>query len=41
MAEKHLTDAEILAQLPAAEERGRIREAAEPRARSVRYDREC
>jgi hypothetical protein len=33
------TDAEILAQIPAARARARAADAAEPRARSARYDR--
>jgi len=37
--EKRLTDAQILAQLPAARERARAARAAEPRATHARYDR--
>jgi hypothetical protein len=37
--ERKLTDEEILAQLPAARERGRIAAETEPRARSARYQK--
>jgi hypothetical protein len=37
--ERNLTDEEILAQLPAARERGRIAAETEPRARSARYQK--
>jgi hypothetical protein len=36
---KHLSDAEIRAQIPAARRRARRAKAIEPRARSARYDR--
>lgn len=36
---RHLTDAEVLAQIPAARARAARRAAAEPRAASARYDR--
>jgi hypothetical protein len=38
MARREPTDAEILAQIPAARARAREADAAEPRARSARYD---
>lgn len=39
MAKREPTDAEILAQIPAARARAREADATEPRARSARYDR--
>jgi len=38
MARKRPSEAEILAQLPAAEERGRIASVLEPRAKAAYYD---
>lgn len=39
MADKALTHAQILAQIPAARERARIAKAIEPRAKRARYSR--
>jgi hypothetical protein len=39
MARRRLTDAEIVAQIPAARARARAAAASEPRARHARYDR--
>lgn len=38
MAKTELTETEILAQIPAARERGRVADEGEPRARSARYN---